>query len=112
MKNAKEITQNELKTLSAILDQDMYGLQIVKTIEESKSKLSLGTLYNVLRRLEKKGLVESYWSEETDERGGNRRRYYKITGSGKEAVKDAQIGFSKLWNWYDRLNLGDSLTLT
>ena len=39
------------------------------------------TLYTAFRRLEKQGYIRSYWG---DESMGARRRYYSITGAGKE----------------------------
>ena len=38
------------------------------------------TLYATYRRLEKDGLVESYWGDETQ---GGRRKYYRITDAGR-----------------------------
>jgi len=94
------LTLNELKALSALIRKDMYGLEIMKTInqdDEVKKAMYLGSLYNLMNRLEKKGFTESYWGEETSERGGNRRRYYKITGAGEMALKKEQLTLTKLW---------------
>lgn len=72
--------------------KELYGLQISETIEKgSKGKIQIkfGSLYPALRRLEARKLVESHWGEdEPDERGGARRRYYKITSSGKETLNE------------------------
>lgn len=42
------------------------------------------TLYATYRRLEKDGLVESYWGESS---GGGRRKYYRITDAGRAVYK-------------------------
>lgn len=42
--------------------------------------MSEGTLYPALRRLENKAWVEAYWGDSSE---GGRRRYYRITETGK-----------------------------
>ena len=98
MTRQKELTMNELKILSTLVGQDRYGLEIVDVVKESGSTIFIGGLYNIMKRLEKHGFAESYWGEETAERGGNRRKYFKITGKGEQAVLEAQASFISLWN--------------
>ena len=84
--------------LSAVANEDRYGLQIIETVKkESGIKLVLGSLYNILYKLEKEGLVTSYHGEATAERGGNRRKYYKITAKGETNLNEAQLGLVNLW---------------
>ena len=90
-------TLNELRVMSALMDGDKYGLEIVAAVKESGTVLLLGSLYNVLRRLEKNGFVSSYWGEETSERGGNKRRYYKINAKGVDALRKEQMAFAHQW---------------
>ncbi len=93
------MTANELKVLSVLSIREQYGLEIIKTVhKETKTTLSLGTLYNLMNRLEKKGFVESRLADETEERGGNRRRYYAITGKGARAVETERAGLQALWS--------------
>ena len=54
-----------------------------------------GTLYPMLHALEKEGAVESYWYD-TDE--GRRRKYYKLTDTGKEMLESKQ----KEWNVFKK----------
>ena len=80
-------------------DGEQYGLQLLKTASElNESPVSLGGLYTTLNRMEKKGLVQSRWGDETDAEGGRhgaRRRYFKPTALGTESLADAQrvLGF-------------------
>ncbi len=46
--------------------------------------VSLGSIYMPLDRLVKKGLLDSYLSEVTQERGGRHKRIYKLTKDGKK----------------------------
>jgi DNA-binding PadR family transcriptional regulator len=85
------IGKTEVLILAA-LSKERYGLEIIDEvceITDSKQKLSLGGLYTTLHRMEEKGLVESRWGEPTEERQGARRKYYKSTGLGIKALKEA-----------------------
>jgi DNA-binding PadR family transcriptional regulator len=66
---------------------DAYGVTIIERIAARTGKEpSAGALYTTLDRMEKKGFVESWWGEATAERGGRRKRYYKITAQGVFAL--------------------------
>ena len=89
---------NEMKILSVLMNGEAYGLEIIKKLNKLHDKVMyLGSLYTILSRLEKKGFVKSWWGEETDERGGNRRKYYRITGAGELAFKKEQQTLIDLW---------------
>lgn len=62
-----------------------YGYGIRKRVfERSKGTVNWldGTIYPVLRHLEKQGLVTSHWKEPKD---GRQRRYYRLTPRGQRA---------------------------
>jgi len=81
------------------LDGEGHGVAIATMIEErTDRKVSPGGLYTVLERLRDKGYVEGWIGESTPERGGRRRKVYRILPSGAEAVR----------SWYDGIrDLGD-----
>ena len=79
------LTMQEMKILSALNTQEMYGYQILKEI---KSKILLGSLYNSLKAMERKGFVKSYWGDETGQ--GGRRKYYKITALGSDVFENTR----------------------
>ncbi|SHI83771.1 PadR family transcriptional regulator, regulatory protein PadR [Clostridium cavendishii DSM 21758] len=98
-----EINKEQLKgyiesiILNCISTQDRYGYEIMKKIKESSNdtfEMKEGTLYVVLKRLEVKGLVTSYWNDDTN---GGRRKYYNITEEGKEQlnIKKSEWSFFK-----------------
>ena len=83
----------EFQLLAALLEKsrDAYGITIMQRVETRTGKVrSLAAIYATLDRLQRKGLVSSWWGEPTEERGGRRKRYYKIKGSGVEAVERAR----------------------
>ena len=84
----------EYQILAVLLrqPQDAYGATIQERIEEhARRDVSVGALYTTLDRLERKGFVSSWWGEATAERGGRRKRYYKIEASGAKAVRDCEV---------------------
>jgi len=68
----------------------MYGYEMIKEIEEKSEGIFTfkeGTLYPILHSLESEGMVECYW---TESEGGRKRKYYKITKSGREYSRKKQ----------------------
>ncbi|WP_411682585.1 PadR family transcriptional regulator [Clostridium thailandense] len=83
--------------LSLLQDEDLYGYDIAKKIRntsEETFEIKEGTMYVVLKRLESKGLVESYWDDTIS--GGGRRRYHHITDKGKQYLVNSQ----KEWDFF------------
>ncbi len=68
--------------LSVIEQEDSYGYQISQRLKPvSNAKDS--TLYPILKRMQDEGLVQVYDRQIQ----GRNRRYYRITGSGKELCR-------------------------
>ena len=61
----------------------MQGIRLVFGIEKAAAQ---GTIYPLLRKLEKQGMLEGRWASEEEERGGGRRRFYYITNAGKRQL--------------------------
>ncbi|MGK7899452.1 MAG: PadR family transcriptional regulator [Xenococcus sp. (in: cyanobacteria)] len=110
----KEKKSQELKPvkLSAI-DEDVltvlkvqgeqYGLEILDCLNLDREKilgieLGFGSLYPALNRLEKKGLIEWRWGDESEVSGGARRKYYKINALGLQSLDAVQRYRVKLIN--------------
>ncbi|MEG1267964.1 MAG: PadR family transcriptional regulator [Oscillospiraceae bacterium] len=75
--------------LKILLNGDNYGYEIIKAVlvnSGGEYDLKEPSLYTSLKRLEKQGLIESYWGDESQ---GGRRKYYHITESGKSAFENA-----------------------
>jgi len=69
--------------LRLLADGDKYGYQITKLVHEHSGQqyeLKEATMYSSLKRLEADGHITSYWGSETQ---GGRRKYYRITPSGR-----------------------------
>ncbi len=73
-------------TLSLLMTDEMYGLAIVAEIDratQGKLRPGTSTIYQLLRRLEKRGLIESRWERSSQ---GPPRAYYRATAAGREVV--------------------------
>jgi PadR family transcriptional regulator PadR len=73
--------------LGLLIGGDRYGYEITKLVFERSEKLyelKEATMYSSLKRLEKDAHITSYWGDETQ---GGRRKYYCITGSGRDLYK-------------------------
>ena len=65
------------------LDEDGYGAAVGRAIEARTGReVSAGAVYTALDRLEVRGLVRSRVGAPTPERGGRRRKYYRLEPEG------------------------------
>ena len=87
----KVISRIEELILLAVLrlDDDAYCVSIFEHLNSlSKSTITLGTIYNPLYRLEKNGFLSSYMGNPSPERGGKSKRYYRLTRTGVDALRE------------------------
>jgi len=90
---------NESLILSCLFKEKKHGYQIALEIEEKSSnhfKFNHGTLYPILHKLEKEGLILGEWKNEGPKR---KRKYYSITGKGKKYLR-AQFENWKIFYQY------------
>src|SRR5688500_3943619 len=94
----------EQMVLVAILQLtgDVYGVPIVDEIHKRTGrKVGDAAVYVALRRLEQRGLITSWMSDPTPERGGKARRCVKVTQAGVRAVRDARHAMDQMWKGLD-----------
>lgn len=75
----------EQLVLLAILQRgdDAYGASLERElIARTRRRASLGAIYTTLLRLEEKGLVAARMGAPFPERGGRRRKYYRVLPAG------------------------------
>ena len=65
------------------LSHPQYGYSLVTKLGEKGIQVEPGTLYPLLRRLEKQGLLESEW----DTNEARPRKYYLLSSMGKEVYE-------------------------
>src|ERR1051326_3560885 len=69
------------------LGEEGYGVTVRAMLaRKTRRRLSLGTIYKTLLRLEAKGLATAWLGEPTPERGGRREKHYRGTPAGRRAL--------------------------
>jgi PadR family transcriptional regulator len=81
----------EFCVLAVLRDGERYGFELVRTLADGGGLVTTeGTLYPLLARLRRDGVVETTWRESPS---GPPRRYYRLTPAGHEALS----AFSAEW---------------
>lgn len=94
------LSEFELMILLAILrlDNQVYGVPLSRELSRIRgSEVSVGSVYASLDRLELKGLIVSSVGESTPERGGRRKRYFRVTREGLLCLHETRATLNKLW---------------
>jgi DNA-binding PadR family transcriptional regulator len=83
-------TREQLVMLAiARCSRQPYALAIQDEIREHGHALTLGVLYTVLNRLERRGLIRHHESDPSPERGDRPKRLYAFTGAGARELRSA-----------------------
>ena len=103
---AKELKKGsaELLILSLIEDRPRHGYEISRLIgERSHGALSyhVASLYPTLYRLEDHGFIEGRWVEKAGQR---RRRYYKLTTTGRTRLAKERSGWEHFFHALNRVS--------
>ena len=73
----------------ASLTDEAYGVSIMAYLEEeARRSVNISAIHEVLKRLERKGLLKSKMGGATTERGGRRKRYFTLTASGRKVLDE------------------------
>jgi PadR family transcriptional regulator PadR len=84
----------ELALLTALYRNTHYGYSLVKELTSSGAvELKEGTIYPILARLAKDGLVQTQWVESTQ---GPPRKYYTLTAAGRATCEALNAEFGRL----------------
>ena len=89
--------------LGLLQDGDKYGYEITKLVSEKSDnlyELKEATMYSSLKRLEKDGHIVSYWGDESQ---GGRRRYYRVTKSGRTLYQNNKSNWDYAKKILDKL---------
>ena len=83
------------------LEGEVYGVPIIDEIERLTGRLvSRSAVYVTLRRLEAKGLLLSWLSDPTPERGGKPRRCVKVEPEGRLLHESRRL-MQQMWGGVD-----------
>src|SRR3954452_4681424 len=72
--------------LALLVEEERYGFDLVRVLSDVEGMVtSEGTIYPLLSRLRRDGLVETTWRESSS---GPPRRYYRLTADGRNALRE------------------------
>jgi DNA-binding PadR family transcriptional regulator len=90
---ARGLGEFEQLILLALVDlrgEEAYGVPIRESIARRTGReISTGAVYTALDRLQSKGLVSSRMGQPTAERGGRRKRLYRLRPAGARALRQS-----------------------
>ncbi|MGQ4891285.1 MAG: PadR family transcriptional regulator [Candidatus Njordarchaeia archaeon] len=87
------------------LNRPTYGYEIAKIIENVSGgfiKLTMGTLYPILKNLEKEKILKSFWAESSE---GPPRKYYEMTEQGMEFTEKLNGMWKRLREAIDKIEV-------
>jgi len=77
--------------LLALADGDLHGYAIMRQVEEQSGgrvRLGPGTLYGSIQTLLEENLIEEVDSDNGGTAATERRRYYRLTASGRKTARN------------------------
>ena len=93
------LTPAMFNVLLALVDGEKHGYAILKEVAEQTQgevQLSTGTLYGIIKRLLADGLIVESRNRPAIERDDPRRRYYRVTDTGREVAAAEALRMEKL----------------
>lgn len=92
-----ELEQVILFALLRVEGDEAHGAAIIQELEDRLGRtVSPGALYTVLERLQDKGFVEAWIGDSTPERGGRRRKVYRLLPEGAGALDRWYSGIRRM----------------
>lgn len=79
-------------------DGGAYGVTVhEELLRRARRRVARGAVYMTLDRLEKKGLLSSFLTAPTAERGGRAKRCYQPTRAALASLRDSRRALLNLW---------------
>jgi len=83
-----------------------YGVPIREKVAEMIGRpFSVGAIYIPLERLKQQGFLKDWQGDPTPERGGRRKRFYKVTPDGMRALRESKRLHDSVWKKVSDLGL-------
>jgi PadR family transcriptional regulator, regulatory protein PadR len=84
--------------ITAMLREGAYGVIVVEELQKQAGRdISISAVHAVLHRLEEKGFVASFMGGSSAERGGRRKRLFKITAHGRQVIEELRDTRAAIW---------------
>jgi len=90
------LSPQDFQVLMVVFDQPLHGYGIVKLskADSGQAVLDLGSLYRIISRLIKKGLIEDVTEDQADSK--RQRRYYRATELGRRVTRAEAVRLREL----------------
>jgi len=82
-----------MSVLLTLKNKELYAADIIKTLKAVNLLIVEGTLYPLLNRLQREGLLEYSWKESI---GGPPRKYYALTATGEHTLSSLETTWETL----------------
>ena len=93
----------------AASSDEAYSVTIKEEIEaQSGRTFNISSVHTTLHRLEEKEFLISEMGGATSERGGRRKRFFKPTNAGLEALREARNLRTSFWNLIPQFQPGEN----
>ena len=91
----------EYCVLALLREEDRYGFELTRSLSQADGLVtSEGTVYPLLSRLRKDGLVDTFWQESPQ---GPPRRYYRLTDDGRRSLESFTVQWRRFRDAVDQL---------
>ncbi len=88
----------EIILLLVLREKESYGAELVQLyIKQLNKQITLPAVVMVLKRLEKKGMLQSKMGEPSQKRGGRRKVLYEATELGYRTAKETLEAKLQIW---------------
>jgi PadR family transcriptional regulator len=93
----------EMLILALVEDRPRHGYEIAKLIEQRSDgvlQFHVASLYPLLYRLERRGVIRGRWVEKAGQR---RRRFYRLTAAGQKVLAEQRQTWKDFFAALDRV---------
>lgn len=90
----------ELLALASVEHKTRYAAEIVTALREVGYPVQEGTVYPLLNKLRRAGLVDHEWRESSS---GPPRKYLSLTAEGRQRLTEFREYWQKLTNMIERI---------
>lgn len=90
----------ELLALAAVEHKARYAAEIVTALRDAGYPVQEGTVYPLLNKMRRAGLVDHEWRESSS---GPPRKYLSLTAEGEQRLTEFRTYWQKLTNMIERV---------
>jgi len=93
------LAPHSFQILLSLLERELHGYSLIRDIEERTGGdmvLGTSTVYAAIKRMVQDGLLEETPAPSPEPSGGPQRRFYRITGRGRDVARAEGLRITRL----------------